>query len=66
MTQDEAPVMPRRGDAVESWIRDMRDSVDRDTSIGKIAFDAIDRLLRDYHHRADTGAPLSTQRPDES
>jgi hypothetical protein len=46
---------PRRGDAVEAWLRTNRESQAADS----MAWHAIDLMLNDYRLRADYGKSIS-------
>jgi hypothetical protein len=50
-----APVLPRRGDAVEAWLKAQRDEYYPDHGE---QWSAIDDLLDEYRLHADTGTPL--------
>lgn len=52
---DDAPALPRRGDAVEAWLKACRDDHSRDHDT---QWDVIDQLLDTYRLHADTGTPL--------
>jgi hypothetical protein len=57
-----AAPLPRRGDAVEAWLRAHRDrhaSVTRDPE-----WEALDWVLDDYRLHADTGTPLGQEACD--
>ena len=46
---------PRRGDAVEQWLKDQRDELDRRDSVWHV----LDYLLDQYRLHADTRTPLN-------
>jgi hypothetical protein len=48
------PVLPRRGDAVEAWLKQQRDGA----ADYPEAYQATDGLLDLYRLHADTGTPL--------
>lgn len=48
---NDQPYQPRRGDAVEAWIKSNRD----DCSSNSVAWNVLDDLLEDYRLLADTG-----------
>lgn len=50
------PVLPRRGDAVEAWLKTQRDD-NRDT--GRGVWTTLNDLLDLYRLHADTGTPLT-------
>jgi hypothetical protein len=56
---DQTPMLPavppRRGDAVEAWLKAQRDEYSRDHDT---QWDVIDGLLDEYRLHADTGTPL--------
>jgi hypothetical protein len=53
------PALPRRGDAVETWIKRTRDQFPETA----VDWQALDDLLDDYRLHADCGVPLSEPTP---
>jgi len=51
---DQEDSLPRRGDAVEAWLKTQRDRHPRDSS-----WWVLDELLDDYRLHADTSTPLA-------
>lgn len=49
---------PRRGSAIEAWLKAKRDTYGADPSVGGSAWWALDDLLDDYRYAADFGEPL--------
>lgn len=53
-----APHLPRRGDAVEVWLKAQRDQHADTATTTWSAWDTVDVLLNAYRLHADTGTPL--------
>ena len=57
--------IPKRGDAVEQWLRTERDkyevSRDHNDFVGHDAYWALDDLIDSYRLHADTGMPIDQE-----
>ena len=54
---------PHRGDAIEAWIKAVRDSTPNIRIEGRAIWSAMDNLLDDYRLAADLGAEFDSERP---
>lgn len=55
---DDVPELPRRGDAVEAWLKRQRDSIRVQDAYDARWVALLDELLDAYRLHADTGTPL--------